>query len=315
VAPRQSLIFVAAATFFHPPGFFPDGEGSGFFSDPFKEISMSQLVTQFDYHSPALYSDRPLSDDELRAVVPSIFGEDRYFSCSPHYSYIPTSEVLSELRKEGFQPFMACQTLVRNEDLRNYTKHMLRLRHESQIHGSEANEIVLVNSHDGSSAYQMMGGAYRFTCQNGLVFGDTFSDVRIPHKGKVAERVIEGAYEVLQKFALADRSREAMRAITLDAGEQEVFAQAALALRYDDTKKPAPIRTGQILEARRGDDAGSDLWSVFNRCQESLTKGGLAGRSAQGRNVRTRPIRGIDQNLRLNRALWLLAEGMRKLKE
>jgi hypothetical protein len=228
---------------------------------------MSQLVTHFDHRSPALRSDHPLSDDELRAAVPSIFGEDRHFSRSPRYSYIPTSEVLSELRREGFEPFMACQTLVRHEDHRNYTRHMLRLRHESQIHGSEANEIILVNSHDGSSAYQMMAGVTVFVCQNGLVCGDTFSDVRIPHRGKVAERVIEGAYEVLQKFELADHSREAMRAVTLDTGEQEVFARAALSLRYDDTQKPAPIGEGQILEARREDDAGSDLWSVFNRVQ------------------------------------------------
>ena len=139
--------------------------------------------------------------------------------------------------------------------------------------------------------------------------------MRIPHRGKVAERVIEGAYEVLQKFELADHSREAMRAITLDTREQEVFAHAALALRYDDPDQPAPITEAQILEARRADDAGPDLWSVFNRVQEALTKGGLPGRSAQGRNLRTRPVRGIDQNLKLNRALWLLAEGIRKLKE
>ena len=55
-----------------------------------------------------------------------------------------------------------------------------------------------------------------------------------------------------------------------------------------------------------------DLWSVFNRTQENLTQGGL--RSANGRRQQTRPVQGIDQNIRLNRALWLLADGMRQLK-
>jgi hypothetical protein len=68
---------------------------------------------------------------------------------------------LTELRKEGFQPFMVTQTRVRHDDRRDYTKHMLRLRHASQINGAEANEIVLLNSHDGSqirrcSSYQML---------------------------------------------------------------------------------------------------------------------------------------------------------------
>ena len=96
------------------------------------------------------------------------------------YSYIPTAAVLTELRKEGFQPFMVCQTRVRHEDRRDYTKHMLRLRHASQINGAEANEIILLNSHDGTSSYQMLAGMFRFVCQNGLVCGDTFADVRVP---------------------------------------------------------------------------------------------------------------------------------------
>src|SRR3546814_3328894 len=62
-----------------------------------------------------------------------------------------------------------------------------------------------------------------------------------------------------------------MRAITLDAGESEVFARAALALKYDEDK-PAPITESQILMPRRHDDDRRDLWSVFNRTQENLTK-------------------------------------------
>ena len=103
-------------------------------------------------------------------------------------------------------------------------------------------------------------------------------------------------------------------AITLDAGESEVFARAALTLKYDDPAKPAPITETQILMPRRTDDDRRDLWSVFNRTQENLIKGGLRARAANGRRHSTRPVQGIDQNLRLNRALWLLADGMRQLK-
>jgi hypothetical protein len=53
-----------------------------------------------------------------------------------------------------------------------------------------------------------------------------------------------------------------------------VFARAALALKYDDPDKPAPITESQILMPRRFDDRRPDLWSVFNRTQENLTKGG-----------------------------------------
>ena len=91
-------------------------------------------------------------------------------------------------------------------------------------------------------------------------------------------------------------------------------ARAALALKYDDPDRLAPVTEAQVLAPRRVDDDRRDLWSVFNRTQENLIKGGLTGRSANGRRQSTRPVQGIDQNLRLNRALWLLADGMRSFE-
>ncbi len=105
-----------------------------------------KLASRFSHRSPVLRSDYPLSDSQIRTVAPSIFAETPHDSRSQRYSYIPTAAVLAELRKEGFAPFMVCQTRVRHEDRRDFTKHMLRLRHASQINGAEANEVILLNS-------------------------------------------------------------------------------------------------------------------------------------------------------------------------
>ncbi|MGU0693685.1 DUF932 domain-containing protein [Pseudomonas aeruginosa] len=272
------------------------------------------LATRFSNRSPVLRSDRPLSNDQIRAVAPSIFADAPHGSRSDRYVYIPTSTVLAKLRDEGFQPFMVCQTRVRNEDRRDFTKHMIRLRHTNQINGTEANEIILLNSHDGTSSYQMLAGMFRFVCHNGLVCGDITADIRVPHKGDVTDHVIEGAYEILQGVEQVQASRDAMRAITLDPGEKAILARAALALKYDDPTRPMPVTEAQVLAPRRIEDRKPDLWSAFNRIQENLVKGGLSARMANGRSQRTREVRGIDQNVRLNRALWMLAEGMRQLK-
>src|SRR3546814_17215075 len=104
-----------------------------------------------------------------------------------------------------------------------------------------------------------------------------------------------------------------MQAITMDEGEADVFARAALTIKYDNPAKPAPITESQILMPRRFDDRRPDLWSVFNRTQENLTKGELHGRSANGRRQQTRPVEGLDSDIRLNRALWTLAEGLRQV--
>jgi hypothetical protein len=45
-----------------------------------------------------------------------------------------------------------------------------------------------------------------------------------------------------------------------------------------------------------------------------LIRGGLHGRNASGRSITTRPVTAIDQNIRLNRALWVLAHELRRLR-
>jgi hypothetical protein len=278
---------------------------------------MSTFATSFKHVSSVVRDDRPLSDDQIRRAVPSIYAEEPHHSRSHRYGYIPTSQVLAGLRKEGFQPFFACQTRVKIADKAPFTKHMLRLRHASQIGGAdatEANEIILINSHDGSSAYQMLAGVFRFICTNGLICGDEVGDIRVPHRGDVVGRVIEGAYTVLDEFKRIDDNRQTMKEIPLTPPEQTLFARAALVERFGEDKAP-PVTTDQVLAPERWEDRGSDLWTVFNRTQEHLVRGGLRAHTANNRRTRTRAVTGIDQNVKLNRGLWMLAEGMRKLKE
>ena len=82
-------------------------------------------------------------------------------------------------------------------------------------------------------------------------------------------------------------------------------------LRFEVVKE-APISAHKLLDSRRWEDAGDDLWHVFNRVQENLIRGGqrdFSRRREDGRRYpRTRAIAGLDQNIRLNRELWNLAE-------
>jgi Domain of unknown function (DUF932) len=272
------------------------------------------LATRFSRNRVSTYSNTPLSDEQIRKVAPSIFSEAAHESRSERYTHIPTIDVLKGLRKEGFEPFMVCQTRVRVPGKHEHTKHLMRLRHASQITAKEANEIILLNSHDGTSSYQMLAGVFRFVCANGLVIGDATQDIRVRHSGDVVGQVVEGAFTVLKNFDQIDAQRENMQSLELSSAEQDVFASSALALKYDETAGALPITPSQVLYPRRADDRGGDLWTVFNRVQENIVRGGMRGRSATGRNFQTRPVTGIDQGIKLNRALWVLADGMRKLK-
>ena len=147
-----------------------------------------RLASRFGYANQ-IRRDRPLTREELMQVVPSVFGEEKHTSRSENYTWIPTITVPESLQREGFQPFFACQTRVRDPGRRGYTKHMLRLRRDGEINGQHVPEIILLNSHDGTSSYQMLPGYFRFVCQNGCVCGQSLGEVRVPHRGNVVEKV------------------------------------------------------------------------------------------------------------------------------
>lgn len=278
---------------------------------------MSRLATSFSRHNARQISARePLCDDQLRAVVPSIFAEEAHASRSDKYVYVPTIQIVQGLRREGWEPFFAVQATPRDRSRFGHAKHMLRMRRRDDIGAGEAAEVILVNSHDGTTSYQMFGGLIRWVCTNSMIAGEQFQEVRVPHKGRIEDQIIEGAYTIAQDFPrLIDSSRE-MAALTLSKPEQRVFAEAALVARYGD--ETAPVTPEQVLRRRRSADVGDDLWTTFNAVQENIIRGGLAGRrmGENGRVIRrtTRPVAGIDQNVGVNRALWTLAEGMRALK-
>jgi hypothetical protein len=284
--------------------------------------STPTLATRFARNTSFMRGDRPLSEDQMRATAPSIFAEGKHASRSERYTYIPTIDVLRGLRKEGFEPFMVAQGASRIEGKAEFTKHMIRMRHAGQVNTRpEANEIILINSHDGASSYQMLAGMFRFVCCNGLVVGDVVEDFRVPHKGNIEGEVIEGAFRVLDEFAVVNAHTEAMKAVQLKPLEEMAYATAALALRFGEQRvaetgghQPAPITAAQLIEARRPEDIGHSLWTTFQRVQENVIRGGQLGRGAKGRPLHTRPVGSIDRGVTLNRALWMLAEEMHKLK-
>ena len=281
-------------------------------------MSSLHLSTRFARNSNVIRSSIPLAEDQMRRAAPSIFAQGKHASRSERYTYIPTIDVLRGLRKEGFEPFMVAQSKSRIEGKSEFTKHMIRMRHAGQVNGKpEANEIILINSHDGASSYQMLAGVFRFVCCNGLVVGDISNDIRVPHRGDIQGEVIEGAFRVLEDFEAVDASTEGMKALELEPEEEHAFATAALTLRYGERgegQPPAPVTAEQLLQARRPEDRGHDLWTSLQRVQENSLRGGQPGRTPQGRRTHTRAVGSIDRSVSLNRALWVLAEEMRRLK-
>lgn len=277
----------------------------------------------------------PLSNEELAAHVPSLFATEAHESRSDRFVPIPTVNVLDGLRAADFMPVMAQQARTRIPGKQDYTRHMIRLRHKSLTNtDGEAFEVILVNANDGTAAYKMIAGIFRFVCTNGLFTGDTFDTVTVRHAGKtVIDDVRTGALNMLTMAPRVLESVQDFKGITLNRDEALTFAEAAHRVRFAnayeaDPENPdalpelnpdkAPVQPLDLLRARRTEDKTPTLWSAFNIVQENTVRGGQRGRitgtNGKRRNAKVREVKGIAQTTALNQALWDLTEKMRDIK-
>jgi hypothetical protein len=266
-----------------------------------------------------------LTEDALRKLAPSIFATDAHESRSARFAPIPTFEVLKGLMREGFMPVGAKQSRSRDKGRRDFTKHLIRLRRMDDDQkfsvGDTVCEVLLKNANDGTSAYELMAGLFRIRCLNSLVAQTaTLESTKVRHSGDVAANVIEGTFTVLQSAQRALAAPADWGTVTLDRDERHALAEAAHVLRFGDAEGEVatPIKPEQLLIPRRVDDRFNDLWTTWNVAQENVIRGGLTaiGTDAEGRRRRTttREVKGIDQDVKLNRALWVLGQRMAELK-
>jgi hypothetical protein len=278
------------------------------------------------YASTARFdTGRALSEDEMRRMAPSIFATSAHPSRSERFSPIPTIDVLRALKSEGFEPVGVKQCKVRDATKFEFSKHLIRLRRMDDVQkyqvGDTVAEILLKNANDGTAAYDLLAGLFKILCMNSLVAQtNTMDSLRVKHQGDVAYKVVEGTYRVLDTATKALEAPVEWSRIMLDRDEQNVFAEAAHEVRFPhvDGHGDTPIRPMQLLIARRTADQQPNLWNTFNVVQENAVRGGL---TAMGRDVNNRPrrtttraVNGIDQDVKLNQALFTLASKMAELK-
>ena len=266
-----------------------------------------------------------LSFEQISQFAPTVFADIAHSSRSERFQVIPTHEILGGLAKEGFVPVRVQVGGSRDQEKRTITKHLLRFRRSDDLTGAPKvgdshPEVVLVNAHDGTSSYQLHAGLFRLVCTNGLTVSDAnFGQVKVGHSGKgVLDKVIEGTYRVLDDAVLALGRAQELQTVTVDRDEQRIFGEAALRLRFDDETLPR-INGSEVVRPRREADLAPNLWNTFNRAQENLIRGGLSYRHTNEETNRTsfretRPVNGADGDLKLNRALWHLANEFAKLK-
>jgi hypothetical protein len=262
---------------------------------------------------------KALSSDDLRRCAPSVFAEHARPGVSARYTFVSTAQVVALLGAEGWEPVRASEQRVRLEDRIGYQMHEIRFARRSDLEagamqvGNTRPEMILQNAHDGTRAYRIDAGLYRLVCRNGLTVSDAdFAHVSIRHMDVSAEAFAKAAQSVAENTPRALEAVAKWQTVQLPQVTRVEFARRAAALRWD-VSNPVMQALGpeKLLTPVRYGDAATDLWTTFNVIQEHLARGGdrYVSRSevAGLRRNRTRPVAGLAEGQKLNKALWALA--------
>lgn len=266
-----------------------------------------------------------LSIHEVQRQAPAVFAEAPASTVTDRYAPISTLDAINIMRDHGWVPVQAAQKRARKQSQRMFGQHLVAFAHSSMLNESDRPELIAVNSHDGKSSLKLFSGWFRFICSNGCIAGSGSQSRLIHHQVNADnfEGVLRATVDSIPKV-VEQISR--MASTRLEWEEELGFAHAAMQTRWDrmpDTWM-SDVITGKmehgayadantahslVNHIRRRDDEFNDLWTVFNRVQENLIRGGGMIRSFSKRNpygsVRTaRPVSSVEKAVQVNRDLW-----------
>ncbi|MBV1870894.1 MAG: DUF945 domain-containing protein [Gammaproteobacteria bacterium] len=261
-----------------------------------------------------------LTDFQIEKMAPSVFTSEAAGNTSSRYSFIPTSEVVLSMRDNGWLPVLAAQTKARDPEKKGHSKHMLRFRHSDDVNrtavvGEHVPEIVLMNSHDGKSSYQLHAGLFRYCCSNGMVVSDgVIEKIKVRHSNQVVSEVLEGSFKIIKDMPEMLEKIEDYGAIDLSEDERSIFASSAATLRWDEEKMPINCEDLLSINRRQDHDVQRSLWGTLNIIQENLLQGVRSRNPATRKRVTSRKVKSVNSDVRLNKSLWELTERMAELK-
>ena len=259
---------------------------------------------------------KPLTNEQLKAKAPSLFQDQPYHEVSSKYHFIPTIEIIEQLRAENWYPVSVNQSGVRDLSKNGFQQHYVRFQHFSDLINPNANvvELLLFNSHDRSMSFSISAGVYRYICSNGLIIADSvFDSYKIKHLGERKNDVIDAVNKITQiKPKLLDKISK-FESITLSKNEKESFLQSALPLRFENHLELD--NPNELLTPLRAEDKNDDLYTVLNILQENFLSSKVSGYNKEtNRRFTSKQITSISKDVEINKGLWDIAERIASIK-
>ena len=258
-----------------------------------------------------------LNMDELKMICPEIATPEinpalrQKLGITDKYVHVPTEKVIEDVMKLGWTPINAYRVASRGK--RTGTgRHMVKfVNYDFMEEGkTEYPELLLTNSHDGTTAFKLDVGIFRLICSNGMVVkSQDFGSMRVRHYGYDFETIKGAVNSLVEQIPDYLKQVENMKEQELEREQMLEFARQAAMLRMTKVNEEAideVVDIEDLLESTRKEDDGNGLWEVFNRLQEKVVNGKF--NYALGKKERkARPVKGFKSQVKLNQGLWELA--------
>jgi hypothetical protein len=259
---------------------------------------------------------KPLNNNELRSKAPTLFTNEPHFDVSDKYHFIPTIDVIEEIRLHNWYPVNVNVANVRDIEKEGFQQHCVRFRHFEDLLNPKDNavELLLFNSHDRSKAFSISAGIFRFVCANGLVISDSvFEAYKIKHLGVRDNDVANAVANITSIKDKLIQKIEKLESIKLNQNEKESFAKSSIPLRFEEHLE---INHKDLLIPHRMQDYKDDLYTVLNVIQENLIRGNVRGINKDTkRRFTSKEITTISKDTQVNKGLWDIAEKIAQIKD
>lgn len=220
---------------------------------------------------------------------------------SSKYRFISSGEFVNDMQSNGWQ--LVNTTLARSKT--GLGKHAMRFRSTDErfkLPSGDFLEIVVLNSHDGTTSFRLSLGIYRLVCSNGLVVGkDVIPPVCIRHVGYAASKVKTAIATLLAQVETIKQTVEKLQTRELTVEEYGAFINLALQARG---LVPHSVSADQLHVPRREQDKGVNAWVVLNRVQEYAIHGFKYVDLTEHEVKKARAITGAAAQLKLNQCLF-----------
>jgi hypothetical protein len=247
--------------------------------------------------------------DAMYERAPALFTTTAHPKMSERYAFTNTYDILTHIHNKGFK----VSSVQGGQN--KYAKVMVRMRHSAYDSRDEAPELIVIDSHDGSSRIKLCLGIIKFICMNGMIAGDVLYSKSFMHLAPdlMAQIMLE-IDDIEQPINTLRERVQRMKDHKTNIGERIALADIAIRARFGEDRSVGFIADmrQRILHHRRREDASDDMYTVMNVIQENVIRGGFSYQTSGNSVRRLQDVRAVDRNININQAVWQGAEDLLK---